>query len=180
MDNRNVRITSEGLTLVPYTKDYVETYHKWMTRPDLLELTCSEPLTLEEEERNQKEWLESGDKMTFIIIANGTPVGDCNVFLHDEGTSAEVEIMIAELSARRHGHAQRVVIYLMKYVLETLPGVETFRAKILCRNDASLRLFKKLGFVLERKVEVFEEEHYKMERSDAMRMCREAPCCIDL
>ena len=90
MDNRDVVLTGQRVTLTPYVKEYVETYHRWMCSPELLELTCSEPLSLEEEYRNQEEWLDSGDKLTFIILrraAEGSddeadvPVGDCNLFL---------------------------------------------------------------------------------------------------
>lgn len=40
-----------------------------MKRPDLLEATASEPLTLEEEYEMQRKWREDEDKLTFIVLA---------------------------------------------------------------------------------------------------------------
>lgn len=47
--NENVSIIAEKFTLVPYKEKHVEKYHKWMKNPEMLELTASEPLTLQEE-----------------------------------------------------------------------------------------------------------------------------------
>ena len=44
--------------LVPYRKEHVPKYHEWMKSPFLLEMTASEPLTLDEEYEMQKSWLE--------------------------------------------------------------------------------------------------------------------------
>ncbi|RKP16196.1 hypothetical protein ROZALSC1DRAFT_17884, partial [Rozella allomycis CSF55] len=63
--------------LVPYEKRHVGKYHLWMKNPDLQELTCSEPLTLEEEYAMQKSWREDVDsnislklykELTFIVL----------------------------------------------------------------------------------------------------------------
>eukprot|EP01059_Diplonema_ambulator_P035363 TRINITY_DN8286_c0_g1_i1.p1 TRINITY_DN8286_c0_g1~~TRINITY_DN8286_c0_g1_i1.p1 ORF type:complete len:194 (+),score=73.60 TRINITY_DN8286_c0_g1_i1:509-1090(+) len=179
MDNSKVHIKAGDLELVPYTEQYVEVYHAWMCREDLLELTCSEPLTLEEERRNQKEWLESGEKLTFIILVCGEPVGDCNIFLDDEGASAEVEVMIASTAHRRQGHAKQAIIHLMHYAALALPAVTTFRAKILTHNSASQALFKALGFALEREVPVFNEEHYTLSVEAARPLFEKYPCTVE-
>ncbi|EPZ32788.1 Electron transfer flavoprotein, beta subunit domain-containing protein [Rozella allomycis CSF55] len=66
--NENVCLIGEKVILVPYEKRHVEKYHLWMKNPDLQELTCSEPLTLEEEYAMQKSWREDVDKLTFIVL----------------------------------------------------------------------------------------------------------------
>ena len=61
---------SPRLELVPYCTFHVRRYHTWMQDPSLLELTCSEALSLEEESQNQQSWRRDGAKLTFIILAN--------------------------------------------------------------------------------------------------------------
>ena len=176
MDNSDVTIEGRGVVLVPYSAEYVETYHAWMCRPELLELTCSEPLSLEEEFRNQKEWLESGDKLTFIILAGdaaGVPVGDCNLFLlmdaasdeeaTEEGQSIEVEVMVAETEHRGKGLATEALRLIMKYAVASLsPKPVRFVAKILEKNAPSKALFEKIGFKVFKEVKAFEEIHYEL------------------
>lgn len=69
MHNEHIALRGGRLTLVPYLPHHVTHYHRWMTNPDLLEATCSEPLTLEEEIANQAAWLQSDEKLTFIVLA---------------------------------------------------------------------------------------------------------------
>jgi RimJ/RimL family protein N-acetyltransferase len=69
MFNRDIALRGNRLLLIPYLEEHVPRYHQWMCDPELLEATCSEPLTLEEEYENQVSWLNSKDKLTFIILA---------------------------------------------------------------------------------------------------------------
>ena len=73
-----------------------------MQDPEILFLTASEPLTLEEELENQATWLLDPLKLTFIIInkENGKPCGDINLFFHKyiEPNEAEIDVMIADKS----------------------------------------------------------------------------------
>lgn len=55
--------------LIPYRPEHVEKYHKWMKSPFLLEMTGSEPLSLEEEIKMQLSWRDDKDKCTFIVLA---------------------------------------------------------------------------------------------------------------
>ncbi|CAM68001.1 conserved hypothetical protein [Leishmania infantum JPCM5] len=72
MINEHVYLISEDLVLVPYLAPFVPRYHEWMCDPELLAATESEPLSLEEERENQLSWLQSTDKMTFILLAPAT------------------------------------------------------------------------------------------------------------
>lgn len=69
MYNRHVALRGKRLLLVPYLEEHVPRYHRWMCDPELLDATCSEPLSLEEEYSNQVSWLNASDKLTFIILA---------------------------------------------------------------------------------------------------------------
>eukprot|EP00796_Vickermania_ingenoplastis_P010221 gene10221-7164_t len=69
MINEHVFLQSMKLRLVPYLSCFTPRYHQWMTDPELLALTESEPLTLEEELENQHTWLYAQDKLTFILLA---------------------------------------------------------------------------------------------------------------
>ncbi|KZS91818.1 hypothetical protein SISNIDRAFT_456399 [Sistotremastrum niveocremeum HHB9708] len=67
--NSRTAIAGSKVVLVPYRKEHVPIYHQWMSSPELLRLTASEPLTLEQEYDMQEKWLVDEDKLTFIILA---------------------------------------------------------------------------------------------------------------
>ncbi|TBU22212.1 GNAT domain-containing protein [Dichomitus squalens] len=161
-------------------------YHEWMTSEELRELTASEPLTLEEEYEMQRKWQEDEDKLTFILLSGmsfdakeddqkvtpgrleGLPmIGDVNLFLKgapdEEDFEVEVEIMIAEPAYRRRGVAHTALQLILSYATDPsspkpLPvPKDRFVARIGERNEASIRLFEKLGFSVTKRVAVFEE-----------------------
>ncbi|KAG5479060.1 hypothetical protein LSCM1_02904 [Leishmania martiniquensis] len=92
MINEHVYLISKEVLLVPYLAPFVPRYHEWMCNPVLLAATESEPLSLEEEQENQRSWLHSTDKLTFILLAPLTAnpdvasAGECN----SPGRNAEV------------------------------------------------------------------------------------------
>lgn len=171
--NSDIVITIAGypLVLVPYEELHVQCYHTWMQSPELLALTASEPLSLEEEFQNMTSWREDDSKMTFIILdrslGENFMVGDVNLYLQpdtEEGKKvAEVEVMIAEPAARRKGLAKTALRIMMAFAVEHLQ-TDIFVAKVLDHNKASIALFTDaLDFEEERKVPVFGEIHYKRE-----------------
>ena len=91
--------------------------------------------------------------------------GDVNIFLSQDGadgpahTQAELEIMIAEPSARRKGYAKEALQLMMAYAarepLSTRP--EDFFARIGMQNTGSIRLFERLGFGITKRIEIFQE-----------------------
>ena len=103
----NERTVIEGKTclLVPYLRCHVLLYHEWMGSPELLELTASERLSLEEEYENQVSWHDDQQKCTFIILDKALPdtpgvsttggamCGDVNLFFNDfeDPHAAEIE-----------------------------------------------------------------------------------------
>jgi len=68
--------------------------------------------------------------------------------------------MIAEAAERKKGIAREAVILLMQYGIRRL-SVERFYCKIHDSNEASLRLFKSLGYRVVNYVSAFSE--YELE-----------------
>ncbi len=66
-DNARLVLLGETARLVPYRAEHVPRYHAWMTQPQLLALTASEPLTHQQEIDNQKSWHDDTNKLTFIV-----------------------------------------------------------------------------------------------------------------
>ncbi|XP_033753650.1 N-acetyltransferase 9-like protein [Pecten maximus] len=170
--NANTVVKSEKILLVPYENHHVPRYHQWMQSEELQQLTASEPLSLEAEYQMQQSWRQDEDKCTFIILdiavyndyEKGTEdeisamVGDVNLFFNDEDNkhSAEIEIMIAEPTARRKGFGKEALLCMMQYG-EQILKVEEFTAKIGFSNVASIHLFQRLGFKEVSRSDVFEE-----------------------
>ncbi|KAI8823090.1 GNAT domain-containing protein [Fimicolochytrium jonesii] len=169
--NSNTVLTVENTVLVPYKSEHVPIYHEWMKDPFLQEMTASEPLSIEEEYEMQKSWAVDEAKCTFIIVSPdfesnrvgrsatfGGMIGDVNLYWndHDDPHSAEIEVMIAESSARSTGHGKRALLGMMSYATTELETT-SFVAKISQSNDASIGLFTKLGFEVQSVSEVFKE-----------------------
>ncbi|CAJ1335584.1 unnamed protein product [Effrenium voratum] len=176
--NAKLRIRGARCELVPYQRWMVPIYHSWMQDPELLELTASEPLSLEEEYEMQQSWQDSEDKITFILLDpdlgdtfETQMVGDVNVFYVAEEEQAslyqqgEIEVMVAKRSCRRKGLAREALKLLQAFCGREL-GTRRFVAKIKEHNEASIALFESLGYQLLKRVEVFGEVHYSLELSE--------------
>ncbi|KAL3666858.1 hypothetical protein V7S43_007808 [Phytophthora oleae] len=182
--NAGVVITGEQVTLVPYEKEHVSKYHNWMKDPWLQEMTASEPLSIEEEFEMQKSWRLDAEKCTFIVLAkadgDGKPgasytnesavdrmAGDVNLFFndYDDPHACEIEIMIAEEKYRRKGFAEEALKLMMAYATSELE-VTRFICKIIETNDASIKLFEKLGYVKYNYVAAFEQVEMELITKD--------------
>ncbi|KAF0974783.1 hypothetical protein FDP41_006257 [Naegleria fowleri] len=94
------------------------------------------------------------------FLTNGM-CGDVNLFLHEyfepEEHRAEIEVMIAEESARRKGIATEAVQLMMEFGHSQLQ-LQIFEAKILETNLASIHLFEnRLKFKKVKYQQVFQE-----------------------
>eukprot|EP00123_Amoebidium_parasiticum_P021351 comp6580_c0_seq1/m.2357 comp6580_c0_seq1/g.2357 ORF comp6580_c0_seq1/g.2357 comp6580_c0_seq1/m.2357 type:complete len:196 (-) comp6580_c0_seq1:147-734(-) len=166
--NERTIIVGQNVVLVPYLKEHVPRYHEWMQSEFLQETTASEPLSIDEEYAMQKSWRDDEDKCTFIVLDRQQydatnslvepMVGDVNLFFndHDDRTAAEIEIMIAEESARGKGCGKEALQLMMQYGARSL-GVTRYVSKIGVANTASTRLFTSLGYVQVSFSEVFQE-----------------------
>ncbi|CAM9577469.1 unnamed protein product [Discosporangium mesarthrocarpum] len=190
-DNWEILLRGDKVVLVPYRREHVPKYHRWMQDPWIREMTASEPLSLEEEYAMQVSWREDPFKCTFIVLAKGegdgegeegdmkfearpcpeawlqAMAGDVNLFFTDTSnlSMCEVEVMIAEERWRRKGLGEEAVLLLMRYALDTM-GVKTFFCKIGDANTPSRRLFEKLGYKAHSYVEAFKETELRFERDD--------------
>ncbi|CAG8499606.1 5498_t:CDS:2, partial [Paraglomus occultum] len=148
-----------------------------MQSKEIQELTASEPLTIEQEYEMQQSWLIDDDKLTFIVLKKSDEstsslrelikiskmVGDVNLFLNDpdDRSIAEVEVMIADPTARNSGLATNSLLLLFHYAIYTL-GIRKLVAKISMKNQPSLQLFTKLGFKKTKSVDIFQEVHMEL------------------
>ena len=182
--NEGVTLHGTKCSLVPYTKDLVETYHEWFVNdPELLETTCSELLTLEEEFANQESWRSDESKLTFLIRDTTIPdhplCGDINCFLSpyyaedwameevesaanpvSHGVVGELNLMVAEKHSRRKGIAEEAMRLFTEYMLIELKDLKILVAKIQISNAPSIALFEKLGFTEWKRIECFNEVHF--------------------
>lgn len=164
-DNFNTCFVGSRAVLVPYLKEHVDKYHEWMKDSYILEMTASEPLTIEEEYEMQQSWRDDQKKCTFIILSknnldtsnailtssNSTDklgesmAGDVNLYINDyyDGNRAEIEVMIAEKSHRRKGLAKEALQMMMLFGVRNLQ-LSCFYAKINKDNSDSIALFKRL------------------------------------
>jgi RimJ/RimL family protein N-acetyltransferase len=123
-------------------------------------------------------------------------VGDVNIFLLDDdqieeydelsmkaqsGTLnsqtkiklAEIMVMIADPSVRRCGYAMQAVSLMMEWGRRSL-NIDGYVAKISDSNEASKRLFEKLGFRPVKNLQVFNEVHYVLGSGQGSKQVIEA------
>lgn len=139
---QNSSLTCRTVQLVPFETSHIETYTRWLSDPDLLQLTGTEPLSLEEVAEVQRDARSNLDRVYLIItdLETEQPCGDVNVFFADhfvngsasdddaEVADCEIDVMIAEKSFRRRGIGG-LVLRIMHSVLAAI-GVTTIAAKI--------------------------------------------------
>ncbi|KAJ0493790.1 putative transcription regulator GNAT family [Helianthus annuus] len=85
-------------------------------------------------------------------------VGDVNMYMNDleDAQLGEIEIMIAEPKSRGNGLGKESVLMMLVFAIEN-HRINTFRAKIGDSNEASLNMFRKLGFKEVSHSEIFKE-----------------------
>ncbi|KAK9296307.1 hypothetical protein QLX08_009639 [Tetragonisca angustula] len=153
-DNECTKIVGTNVILVPYRKKHVERYHEWMKSEELRYFTGSEILTLAEEFQMQKRWHQDQDKCTFIIL-------DKSIFTEteneiDQPNTAEVEIMIADVTYRRRKRGWEAIILMLLYGINKL-NITKYIAKIKFDNEKSINMFEKLKFQKVQKSQIFQE-----------------------
>uniref|UniRef100_A0A182QWU0 N-acetyltransferase domain-containing protein n=1 Tax=Anopheles farauti TaxID=69004 RepID=A0A182QWU0_9DIPT len=170
--NEHLQIKGNHVILVPYEKQHVEKYHQWMQSEELQELTASEPLSLEEEYRMQSSWREDNDKCTFLILDADryaetndeidALVGDTNIFIkstpdeEDRTVVGEIEIMIAEPSARQRRLGWEATILMLLFGAEHL-HIARYVAITKDTNEKAMRMFGRLQFHETNRTAVFRE-----------------------
>lgn len=144
------------INLIPFEAEHVPLYFRWMQSKELLEMTATEPMTIEDIEESQRRLLNDKTALSLLIQVSknnvSSIIGDVNLFRHDflcedDLIVAEVDVMIAEANWRRKGIASEVVQMLLNMRdPRHLPKVNKFIVKILEKNRPSIAMFTKLGF----------------------------------
>ena len=164
--NIKTKIEGSKTILVPYREHHVLKYHKWMSDTELLALTASEPLSLDEEYEMQKTWQNDENKLTFIILNKSDwkgdeknkneiecMIGDVNAFLSSSSENydiidvIEIDVMISEKSYRSSGFGSEAVYLMMFYCLTSFESLKEFIVKINDDNQTSIKMFEKFGFI---------------------------------
>ena len=159
MSHKQVVLQGDLCVLKPYGREFVDIYHKWMSDPAIQELTQTEPAfcTHEAVQETLDRLGEDQTVLAFIIhTKDHVPVGDIAVFAHpwlEDPPAVEIDIMIAEEDYRRRGLAKAAIKLLAAYLGILKKGsegpfanIEQILAKIIKKNEPSLKLFEKLGF----------------------------------
>ncbi|XP_058120780.1 alpha/beta-tubulin-N-acetyltransferase 9 [Anopheles ziemanni] len=183
--NENIKIVGRAVILVPYESKHVAKYHEWMKNEELQQLTASEPLTLDEEYEMQKSWRVDEDKCTFLILDRAlfektgdeiaALVGDTNIFLQstteaedpqgqgtdqltnsERRTAGEIEIMIAEASARGKRFGWEATLLMLLFGVEHL-HIEHYLAITKDSNTRAMQMFERMKFLETKRTPVFRE-----------------------
>nr|BAM18540.1 unknown unsecreted protein [Papilio xuthus] len=84
-------------------------------------------------------------------------IGDTNIFVIDnDNMVGEIEIMIAEETARGSKKGWEAVILMLLYGIKFIK-IKTFEAKISIENIISINMFQKLNFKEKSRSEIFQE-----------------------
>lgn len=155
------RILASTIILVPYARHLVPKYNQWMQNNELQFLTGSEPLSLTEEYAMYESWTADTNKCTFIVLDRAAyeaqlsegqqlsdeereiaaMIGDVNFYVLDADAGiAEIEIMIAEPSARGRGFGKQAALVMMQFGHQ-MAKVQKYEAKIKISNEQSQKLF---------------------------------------
>eukprot|EP01066_Platyproteum_vivax_P004214 Platyproteum_vivax@DN1532_c0_g1_i1.p1 len=112
----NFRLSGKKVDLVPFVPEMSEEYHRWLQDSDLRESTGTEPMSLEDVQGVQQEWEQDLNVVALMVEdKQHTLVGDVNLFVKED--TAEVNVMIAEVSGRRKGYATEALQLVMKFGL---------------------------------------------------------------
>lgn len=120
----------------------------------------------------------------FIVRNLDAMVGDVNLFLSEEDNEdqdetndnnqllqAELDIMVAEKTARGKGIGREACCLMMKFGASRL-NIRRFFCKINEDNEASLAMFRKLGFHQCAYAECFKQIELELKRNSSKEVCQ--------
>ena len=122
--------------MVPYSEEHVPLYHLWLSDPEMQMLTCTEPVTLQQEYEYQRECAVREDRIVMLIEVDGVLIGDVSLFRNDQ--MWEVSVMIARKEDRRQGYASEALEVVLRE-----HHITNVMAKVHKDNHASISLFKR-------------------------------------
>ena len=138
------------LCLVDFTEEYILPFHKWMQDGELLRLTGTDPMTLEEVKKLSVQSLQ-GKCIVKIILLDDIPIGDIDLFYsvdEDLFNSGEINILIADKQFRSKGYGKQALLKFIDLIEKTRRALrlDYLCAKINKDNKESVGLFESVGF----------------------------------
>lgn len=125
-----------------------------MQDPYILQMTASDPMSLQDVINMRNEWENDAMKLIFIILSKydktinnsliNHMIGDINLFISDidHVKNAEINIMIAEEGYRGQGYAKEALLLTIDYGIKSL-SIQRYFVKISSFNHSSIQLFKR-------------------------------------
>jgi N-acetylglutamate synthase-like GNAT family acetyltransferase len=121
-----------------YEKDFAALNREWIERYFHLE-----PSDLKILGNPKKEIIDKGGEI-FIALQNGVPVGCCALIHHPESGNYELAKMAVSPSAQGHGIGTLLGLRLFEQARSL--GVKSIYLEANTRLEASVKLYRKLGF----------------------------------
>jgi RimJ/RimL family protein N-acetyltransferase len=130
-----------------------EVYRRWFNDPEVTQslvthVTQVPPalITKEEEKKTVRQFITSPTDKTFVIEAEGKPIGACGLHKIDRiHRTARVAITIGEKDYWNQGYGTAVTRMLINYGFDEL-GLECISSSALEFNKPSIKMLRKLGF----------------------------------
>jgi len=117
----------------------------------------------------------AGDVNAFLSEVIAEPINDDVEGQPTGELSAELEVMVADPLQRRRGLGAESLLLIIHFLLQHMPSVSEFVAKISDDNEPSLRLFQeKLGFRLRRHLAVFSQTELVLTAAEARGLAERA------
>jgi RimJ/RimL family protein N-acetyltransferase len=148
-------LKGKDVILAPMKKEYIETFLKWITDPEIIQyLLLYKPMTEEMEE----EWYDSlkhreNDFLFSILLSQKDNseklIGNCGLhridWINRVGTAG---IMIGEKKEQGKGYGTEAMRLLIEYGFNTL-NLNRIELKVYDFNINAMKSYKKVGFIEE-------------------------------
>ncbi len=132
--------------LIPVTMDHADLLLAWRNDPVVRQNSWNQEVISVDEHRRWLQRIIKDPKSRAFIILNESrqPIG--TVRFDVQGDDAEINITIAQ-EFRGYGYGTSAIEYSCRSFLRQKPFLKRILARIKEKNEASLKAFKKAGFV---------------------------------
>lgn len=152
-DVGELQLSAGEVTLRPLTAEDAEDVVRWRNRPDVAGEMFADPPTRSGHDAWFAGLQRRTDRLEFIILLAGRPVGTIGLSAIDLGAHrAEYGILIGEDAARGKGVAKTASELVIAFAFDVL-GMTHLDLTLFADNDAARRLYEALGFVRARALE---------------------------
>jgi RimJ/RimL family protein N-acetyltransferase len=147
-------IIGKTATLLAFDQTWLGLVQKWVNRPDVRSGTGTEGPVSDFEHRKWYERILSDRSQRVFLIGQGQGEGAVPVGLiglknvNQRYRSAEYWIYLGEPDARRKGLAEEATILILRFAFMGL-GLNRIYLRVMQCNAPAVRLYEKVGFILE-------------------------------